>query len=184
MSATTAAAPVRLGEYREDMPQTYRVPDEDRYIMELIGNDEPVQSKYQDKATGEYPYRVNLRIRIVSDLHGDLEFEGLECGKYVGIDLNPNDKTSIWHVLEAIDPGADHRALAGKSIAPYFNRPFVGDVDHTVKASTKRPGETVTYANVGAVKPAKKKKPAPVEIDEEPETPKKKRNPLLDDDEE
>lgn len=175
MSAGTAPAPVRLGQYREHAPSEYRVPDEDFYVVELIGNDDPVQSRYQDKATGEFPMRCNLKFRVVSDLQGDLEFADAEVGLFVGLDINPNDKGSILAVLTALDPTAD--VEPGSSIAPFFGKQMIGEIVHTTKPKKNgAPGETSTFANIKGFRAVKKQKKAA-----EAEQPK--RNPLLDEDE-
>lgn len=174
MSTGTATAPLRFGQYREDAPSEYRVPDEDFYVVELIGNDDPVPSQYQDKATGEFPMRVNLKFKIVSDLQGDLEYEGCEVGKFVGIDINPNDKGSILHVMNALDPAAE--VEAGASLAPFLGKRMIAEITHTTKPRKNRPGEFATFANIAGYKPNKKAKKAA-----EPEAPK--RNPLLEDEE-
>jgi hypothetical protein len=160
----------KLGTYSDKVPTSFRVPDENFYVMTLDDWDEPIRSAFQDKETGEFPMRVNLKFKIVADVSGDTEFEGEEVGKFVGIDLNPNVKDSIWHVLSALDPASEPEP--GGAIETYRGKRLIGEVTHTIKPSKKNPGQTVTYANVGAVKPFKKPKKAA-------EAPA--RNPLLDD---
>lgn len=174
MSTGTVNAPLRFGQYREDAPVEYRVPDEDFYVVELIGNDDPVQSQYQDKATGEFPMRANLKFRVVADLQGDLEFQDCEVGKFVGLDINPNDKGSILHVLNALDPTAD--VEPGASLAPFIGKQMIAEITHTTKPRKNKPGETATFANIAGFKPAKKQKKAAAAV------PAPEPNPLLDDD--
>jgi len=141
--------------------------DEGFYVMTLDDWDEPVRSSFADKETGEFPWRVNLKFKIVADVSGDDEFEGANCGKFVDVDLNPNAKQSIWHVLLALDPS--EQPEPDQSVELYRGKKLIGEVTHTVKPDKKNPGKTVTYANVGSVKPFKKAKAA-----------KAAKNPLLD----
>lgn len=165
-------ASVAVGKYSERMPATFTPPDEDFYVLKLDDWDEPVRSSFQDKETGEYPLRINLKFKVVSDLQGDIEFEGKDASKFVDLDLNPNVKGSIWHVMLALDPTTEPEA--GQQLEPYRGKSLIGEIVHNVKPKKNSPGETVTYANVGAVKPVKKKK---VESTA-------KKNPLLDNDDE
>src|SRR5690242_15754078 len=160
----------KLGSYSEKQIGSYVVPDEGFYVMALDDWDEPVRSAYIDKESNEYPWRVNLKFKIVSDVSGDEEFEGATVGKFVDVDLNPNAKASIWGVLKALDPLNDPEP--GGAIEAYRGMKLIGAVTHTVKPKKGgAPGETVTYANLGDCKPFKKAKKT--------EPPKK--NPLLDD---
>jgi hypothetical protein len=154
----------KLGTYSDKPKSTFRLPDEGFYVMTLDDWEEPVRSAYIDKETGEYPWRVNLKFKIVADVTGDDEFEGETVGGFYGIDLNPNVKDSIWHVLVALDPTEEPQA--GGAIEVYRGKKLIGEVKHKAKGDK-------TYANVGAIKAFKK----PKKHAEEP-----KRNPLLDDD--
>ena len=178
MSATTANPPVRLGDYRETEPGEFRAPDEDFYVLEFAGWDAPVRSAYEDKATGEFPMRINLKFKVVSDLQGDLEFEGCDASQFYGLDLNPNAKSSIWAVLTALDPTEDPKP--GAPLEPYLGKRLIGEIVHKRKAKKDDPAVILTFANVGGVKPMKKQKKGAAAA-AEPEAPK--RNPLLDEDE-
>lgn len=177
MTATTVdSPPVKLGQWKETPQGDFRVPDEDFYIMEFVGWDAPVKSRYIDEATGEYPYRINLKFTVVSDLQGDLEFEGAKASNFFGLDLNPNAKGSILHVLRALDPTEEPEP--GTPLDPYKGKRLIGEIVHKTQPSNSGDGTTVTFANVGGVKPLKKQRKAAAT---ESETPK--RNPLLDDEE-
>ena len=177
MTAATQRPPVRLGEYKETVPGEFRVPDEDFYVAEFSDWDAPVRSAYIDKPTGEYPWRINLKFTIVSDLQGDLEFEGETTSGFYDLDLNPNAKGSIWHVLQALDPSEDPKP--GTPLEPYVGKRCVVEIVHKHKPSRNDPTQTFTFANIGSIKPMKKQKKGAAAA--EPEAPK--RNPLLEDEE-
>lgn len=161
---------VKLGSYRETVPGDYQVPDEDFYVATLDDWDEPIRSSFLDKETGEYPWRINLKFKIVADLAGDLAFADATCSKYVDLDLNPHAKGSIWAVLTALDPTTDPEP--NQEIEPYRGKKCIVEVVHKKKPSRDDPTKINTFANVGVVKPMKKKAGAIA-------APKK--NPLLDD---
>lgn len=176
----TATAPVRLGEYKETTPGDFRAPDEDFYVLELDDWDAPVRSAYADKATGEFPWRINLKFKVVADLQGDVEFEGETTSGFFDLDLNPNAKGSILHVLRALDPTTEPEP--GAPLEPYKGKRLIGEIVHKKKASREDPTKILTFANVGSVKPMKKtRKAAAVAAEPDVETPK--RNPLLEDEE-
>lgn len=173
-----ATSPVRLGEYKETVPGDFKAPDEDFYVAALDSWDNPVQSSYQDKSTGEFPWRINLKFKIVADLQGDTEFADCDCSGFFDLDLNPNAKGSILHVLTALDPTEE--PTPGSPIEPYKGKQCIIEVVHKKKASKTDPTKILTFANIGGIKPLKKKnKPAAVAAD----PPAPKRNPLLDEDE-
>jgi hypothetical protein len=176
VSAGTAAPAVRLGEYKETAPGEFRVPDEDFYVAELEGWDAPIRSTFIDKATGEYPWRINLKFAIVADLQGDVEFAGETTSGFYDLDLNPNAKGSILHVLRALDPTEEPEP--GAALEPYQGKRCIVEVVHKKKPSRTDPSVTFTFANIGGIKPMKKQKKSTAA---EPEAPK--RNPLLDEDE-
>jgi hypothetical protein len=168
----------KLGTYSDKPVGGFVVPDEGFYVMTLDDWDEPVRSSYIDKETGEYPWRVNLKFKIVNALGDEgatnedgTDTVGATCGKFVEVDLNPNAKGSIWHVLLALDP--INEPEPGGAIEVYRGKKLIGEIEHIKKPSKNNPGETVTYANVGAVKAFKKPKKQA-----EPA-----KNPLLDDEE-
>ena len=169
----------KLGSYSEKVPTQFVTPDEGFYVLALDDWDDPVKSAYADKETGEYPWRVNLKFKVVNAIgeEGATNADGTDvvdatCGKFVDVDLNPNAKQSIWHVLCALDPTTDPEP--GGEIEPYRGKRLIGEITHTTKPDKKNPGKTVTYANVGSVKPLKKAKPAA--------KPAPKQNPLTAED--
>lgn len=167
----------KLGTYSEKAVGSFLVPDEGFYVMTLDDWDEPVRSSYIDKDSGEYPWRVNLKFKIVNEV-GDTgatnqdgtDVVGATCSKFVDVDLNPNSKNSIWAVLIALDPSNEPEP--GGAIEVYRGKSLIGVVVHKTKPDQKNPGKTLTFANIGDVKPVKKSKkgtePVPV------------KNPLLD----
>lgn len=166
----------KLGEYSEKVPSQFITPDEGFYVLALDDWDEPVRSAYADKETGEFPWRVNLKFKVVNAIgeDGATNADGTDvvnatCGKFVDVDLNPNAKQSIWHILLALDPGNEPEP--GGEIEPYRGKRLIGEITHTVKPDKKNTGKSITYANVGSVKPIKKAKPAAA---------KAKVNPLVD----
>lgn len=147
-------ASVRLGSYSEKIPQAYTPPPEDRYVLKLDDWDEPKRSAYKDEDSGEYPLRINLKFKVVKDIEGDDQFAGKDVNKWVGLDLNPNDKGSIWNVLCALDP--ENEPDPESDIDRYRGKMLIGDVEHTTKPNKQ--GVMTTYANVGKVRANKKAK--------------------------
>lgn len=145
---------VQLGQYSEKIRPAYTPPPEDRYVLKLDDWDEPKRSAYADDETGEYPLRINLKFKVVKDIAGDDEFAGKDVNKWVGLDLNPNDKGSIWHVLCALDP--ENEPEPESQIESYRGKLLIGDVEHNTKANKQ--GVMTTYANVGKVRANKKPK--------------------------
>ena len=166
-------ASVQLGKYSEKAPTAFRLPDEGVYFIKLDDWDEPRQSAYIDKETGEYPLRINLKFKITKDLEGDTEFEGCDVGKWCGLDLNPNDKGSIWNVLLALDPANEPEP--GMEIEDYRGKACKGVIEHS-KPKVGADGQQKVFANITKVMASKKQKPAAA--------PAPKANPLLDEDEE
>lgn len=164
-------ASVKLGAYNEKIPGEYKVPDEDFYVMTLDDWDEPIRSSFIDKETGEYPLRINLKFKVQEDLQGDTEFADFTCSKYVDLDLNPYAKGSIWDVLVTLDPTIEPEP--GMEIENYRGKKLIAEVVHKKKPSRDDPTKINTFANIGAIKPMKKKKAAP-----------KPANALLTDDDE
>ena len=175
----------KLGSYSEKVPTQFVTPDEGFYVLALDDWDDPVKSAYADKETGEYPWRVNLKFKVVNAIGEEgatnadgTDVVGATCGKFVDVDLNPNAKQSIWHVLCALDPTTEPEP--GGEIERYRGKKLIGEIVHAVKDKKDKttgrviPGQSVTYANVGSVKPLKKAKPAA--------KPAPKQNPLTAED--
>lgn len=164
-------ASVKLGKYSEKIPTTFRTPDENVYIVKLDDWGEPVRSSYEDKETGEFPLRIQLKFKIVKDIEGDDEFADCDVSQWVNLDLNPNDKKSIWHPLSALDPANDPEP--DMELDTYRGKSCKANVEHS-KPKANANGVMTVYANVAKTMPLKKNKPAPA-----PKT-----NPLLAEDDE
>ena len=168
----------KLGTYSEKAAGTFLVPDEGFYVMTLDDWDEPIRSSYIDKDSGEYPWRVNLKFKVVKEVGDDdavnadgTNVVGATVSKFVDVDLNPNAKGSIWQVLVALDPANEPEP--GGAIEVYRGKQLIGEVVHKVKDDKQNPGQKLTFANMGAVKAIKKAKAKPA--------PEPARNPLLED---
>ena len=161
---------VRLGSYSEKEPQNFTLVAEDTYVAHLSSADDPKPSSYIDKETGEYPLRVQLRFKLEAASDGDEEFKNEEVTLWCGLDLNPNDKGSIWSVLTQLDP--DNDPSEGDELSNYFGKRCRVVVVHSDPTKNKN-GKV--YANVSKVLPLKKTKaPAKAAV---------KQNPLTRDDE-
>ena len=160
---------VRLGSYSEKEPQNFVLVDEDTYVAHLSSADDPKPSSYIDKETGEYPLRVQIRFKIEAASDGDEEYKNEEVTLWCGLDLNPNDKGSIWHPLQALDP--DNDPEPGMDLADYYGKRCRVQVVHSDPSKNK---DRKVYANVSKVLPLKKAK-APAKS-------AAKQNPLTRDD--
>ena len=176
-------ASVRAGRYTEEIAPLYTPPAENRYVIKLDDWDEPKPSNYPREVIDEdgdtittYPLRINLKFKIVKDIEGDTEFAGKDVNKWCALDLNPNDKTSVLHVMQALDPsvefGPDMDDDDPRMELDYYRgKTCKGDVEHTIKPNKQ--GVMTTYSNVGKVYANKaKKEPAAAKV-----------NPLLKKDE-
>lgn len=150
-------ASVKLGKYSEKIPTTFRTPDENVYVVKLDDWGEPVRSTYEDKETGEFPLRIQLKFKIVKDIEGDDEFEGCDVSQWVNLDLNPNDKKSIWHPLVALDPANEPEP--DMEIEEYRGKTCKANVEHS-KPKANANGQMTVYANIVKTMPMKKAKPA------------------------
>lgn len=160
----------KLGAYSEKKPTSYVLPDENTYVITLDDWGEPKPSNYIDKETGEYPLRIQLKFKIVKDIEGDTEFKDADVSYWCGLDLNPYDKGSIWHVLLALIPGEEPEP--GMEIENYREKTCKGLIEHS-KPKPDKDGQMTVFANLTKIMPLKKNKVA------QPKT-----NPLLKDDDE
>jgi len=150
------AAP-RLGSYSEKAPSSYVLPDEGTYVIKLDDFGEAKPSNWIDKETGEYPLRIELKFKIVKDLEGDEEFANVGVSYWCGLDLNPNDRGSIWHVLLHLDPSVEPEP--GMEIEDYRGKVCKGFIEHS-KPKPNKEGVMTTFANLTKTMPIKKNKPA------------------------
>lgn len=165
----------RLGEYKEQTTDDFILPDEGFYVLKLVDEDDPIQSRFEKpKGSGNFPLRVNLKFEIVRNaIDGDEEYAGEVVGKFVGLDLEPWRDDSVYHVLVALEPGEEPDA--GSDTREYRGKLCVGEVFHSKKPNAKDPSKMNTFANVGTIKPYVKKKkaaadpkPKPVVADDDP----------------
>jgi hypothetical protein len=172
--------PALLQKRADVEPPAYPVPEEEIYEARFLNYDEPKPSKFIDKRTQEYP----LQVRLVFEIQDGGEFDGTEVSKYVDWEMNALNKRSIYHVLQALDPEFDGEG--GESLDDFLDKKCRIEIKHKPGVS-KQTGLPVTYANIGTIRPLRKKKTSP-NGDEAAEKPAKavaKKSALdVDDDEE
>lgn len=138
---------MKLGRRNDQEAPEYPVLPEDFYVMEFVEYDEPVESAYLDKATGEYPWRMRL-VFAVKDPEVDERWQGEKASVWVDCDMNALRKQSIYHILYALDPANDPEG--GEDLDDYKGKRIRAEVKHTKKGDK-------TYANIASVKPMRKR---------------------------
>lgn len=136
-----------FGKYSEEPVSQFILAPAETFILTLDDWGDPVDSKYVHG--DEVQKRVNLRFKVDSDPKGgdpvdddDRSVKGAEAAMWVNLNLNPNDKQSIWHVLVALDP--DTEPKPGGSIEPYRGKKMKGTIVH----SKGKKDPTKTFADV------------------------------------
>jgi hypothetical protein len=135
----------------------FRLPPTGFYLFEFTDYGEPEQSRFQDKATGEYPMRVPLTLTVRKDISGDDEFDGVECTKWCGLEMNANAESSIYHVLKALLGGDEPDR---PDLDDYVHLRCIGELTHSKpKPSRDDPTRSIVFPNVGKVSPRPKARP-------------------------
>ena len=151
-----------IGARSESSGGDYVLPEEGEYIGEFLGWTEPMQSKFVNKKTGEFPWVIQLRYRL-TDFDDDPDHEILtrhiDPEKTRGKLLEENLKALLQRDRDD-DEKVDLAELIGRKVRLFIVHAPGKDKD----------GNDVTYANIDKVVSAAKRKPkAAVAEDDFPE---------------
>lgn len=141
----------------------FRVPDTDWYEMEFSKRGEPQPSKFPDKATGDYPLRVQITFTIIDPAPDDADddeeyYDGVEVTGWFGLEGNANKKSDIVHLIAALRGGEEVGEDEDLDLDEFLGQRCRGRIDHTRKPSTNDPTKMLTFANVVEVAPLKRRK--------------------------
>lgn len=139
---------MKLGQRRDESPPEYPVPPEEVYELEFVKYDDPVDSAYIDRRTGDYPKRIRLVFAIRDD-DADKKYQGAEVSMWCDLEVNALLNKSIYHPLLALDP--ENEPEGGEDLDEFKAMRCRGLIKHTVKGDK-------TYANVEKVMPLKKRR--------------------------
>lgn len=148
-----------IGARSESGTGDYLLPEEGEYIGEFLGWTEPMQSKFINKKTGEFPWVIALRYRL-TDFDDDPDYEirtKLFDPDYTrDRTLEENLKALLQRERDDDEP-VELSDLIGRKVRLF--------VEHVTKPGTN--GDPMTYANISKVLSGKKRQPKKVVEDDD-----------------
>ena len=151
-----------IGARSESSGGDYVLPEEGEYIGEFLGWTEPQQSKFVNKKTGEFPWVISLRYKL-TDFDDDPDYEirtKLFDPEYTRDKTLEENLKALLQRERDDDEKIEISELVGRKVRIF--------VEHVTKPGQN--GEPMTFANIGKVVSAAKRKPkAAVAEDDFPE---------------